>query len=386
MPLAALLIVPEHAAPRIMGADPIAFHLRRARAVGVGHAVIHAERISSTLLATVDALRAEGMSVDIGRTVLDAAELVHPDEAVLLIPALLVIPVERLRALSLCAEPTILCVRDEATNERYERIDATARWTGFARIDGGVLRRTAAMVGDWDFASTLMRRAVQEGAARAILTAEEASAELMGIDDPVLAQAAARRMVDTAPAAAGSWAARWLVAPLARVLARAAGDLGIEAQWTVLCGLAFLVAASLCALAGFVVASLSLLLIGLIIDRSGGIGTQLGAGKSTWDAYRARVRILSSIVVAVATGITLTLRTGQWGCAVLALLLVGVTILSEGDDRDESAFNRWPGNPADYAIIMLSGFVIGIPVAALALCAGIAAFGHALTLRNRDQG
>ena len=84
--------------PHILGTDPVEFQIRRARAAGVGHAVIFTERVSSQLLATVDRLRGEGLSVDIARTVADAAEYIHPDEAVLMIAPDLIVAPERLMA------------------------------------------------------------------------------------------------------------------------------------------------------------------------------------------------------------------------------------------------------------------------------------------------
>ena len=46
----------------------------------------------------------------------------------------------------------------------FERIDSAHRWAGLARVDANMLGATAAMLGDWDLQSTLLRRAVQAGA------------------------------------------------------------------------------------------------------------------------------------------------------------------------------------------------------------------------------
>jgi hypothetical protein len=58
----------------------------------------------------------------------------------------------------------MLTLPDTGLDERFERIDADARWAGLALLQGAFLRETAAMLQDWDLQSTLLRRAVQSGA------------------------------------------------------------------------------------------------------------------------------------------------------------------------------------------------------------------------------
>ena len=355
--------------PRLLGADPVEFQLRRARAAGAGHAVIYAGRVTSALLATVDRLRREGLSVDIARSVADVAEYIHPDEAVLMIAPDVVIAPERMAAVANNAEPVLLCVRDEPANDRFELIDPTARWTGFARIDGGLLRRTAAMIGDWDFSSTLMRRAVQDGAARMTLTPEEAGADILVVDNVGAVQVAGRRLVAASPIDNAGWATRWLMGPAARILARVTGDLGLEATWVTLAGFALCGVAVACGLVGWIVASLLLLLTGLLCDVAGGIGTQAGAGTLRWEKFRFPVRATAAIVVVLAMGTTLTLRVEQWGCLVLALVIIGATWLAVPLARDDRHMASWRSDPAGHAVIGLFGFVISAPIAALAISA-----------------
>jgi hypothetical protein len=386
LPLAALLIAGETPLPRILGTDPVEFQLRRARVAGVAHAVIYVERVTSPLLATVDRLRRDGLSVDIARTVADAAELIHPDEGVLMIASDVVVSPERLSAVADSTEPVLLCVRDEPANDQFELIDPTARWTGFARIDGGLLRRTAAMVGDWDFGSTLMRRAVQEGAARMTLSPEQAGADLIAFGGAGSAQIAGRRLVATSPVENAGWGQRWLIAPVARLLARVAGDAGVEAQWVTVAGFGLFGVATVCALAGWIVASLILLLIGQLCDVAGNIGTHAGAGTLRWEKLRFPVRAASAAVVVLAMGTTLTLRTAQWGCLVLAVVIIGATWLARPLVRDEVAMTNWRSDPPGHAIIGVLGFALGAPVAALLVSAAHAAISLGWALRKALSG
>jgi hypothetical protein len=386
LPLAALLIAGETPVPRILGTDPVEFQIRRARAAGVGHAVIFAERVSSQLLATVDRLRGEGLSVDIARTVADAAEYIHPDEAVLMIAPDVIVAPKRLAAMAASVEPVLLCVRDEPANDRFELIDPTARWTGFARIDGGLLRRTAAMVGDWDLTSTLMRRAVQEGAGRMTLTPEEAGADLIVLGGISAAQVAGRRLVAASPVENAGWATRWLIAPLARLMARVVGDLGVEAHWVTLAGFGFFGVATACALAGWIVASLLVLLIGQIYDAAGGLGTQAGAGTRRFERLRFPIRAAAAIIVVLAMGTTLTLRTVQWGCLVLAIVIIGATWLARPLVRDDATMAKWRSDPSGHAVIGLIGFALGSPVGALFVSAAHATFSLGWALRKALSG
>ena len=372
--------------PRILGTDPVEFQLRRARAAGVAHAVIYVERVTSPLLATVDRLRGEGLSVDIARTVADAAEFIHPDETVLMIAPNVVVSPARLAAMAESAEPVLLCVRDEPANDRFELIDPTARWTGFARIDGGLLRRTAAMVGDWDLGSTLMRRAVQEGAGRMTLTPEEAGTELLVLVGPAAAQVAGRRLVAASPVEKAGWATHWLVAPVARAMARVAGDLGIEAIWVTVAGFGFFGLATACALAGWIVASLFILVVGQLCDVAGSIGTLAGAGTRRLEKFRYPVRAAAAAIVVLAMGTTLTLRTGQWGCLVFAVMIIGATWLARPLARDDEHMVRWRSDPSGHAIIGMIGFALGSPVGALMISAAHAAFSLGWAMRKALSG
>ena len=44
------------------------------------------------------------------------------------------------------------------------RIDGASRWSGVALVEGRTLGATAAVLGDWDLPSTLLRRTLQAGA------------------------------------------------------------------------------------------------------------------------------------------------------------------------------------------------------------------------------
>ena len=103
----------------------------------------------------------------------------------------------------------MLTVPDDADQPRFERIDAAARWGGMLLIDGARLRRTAAMLGEWDLESTLLRRAVQDGAAR-IGAYEEGDAPLRDRETAAALAPLDRAIAGAARAPARDWPARFL--------------------------------------------------------------------------------------------------------------------------------------------------------------------------------
>lgn len=382
MPLAILAIADEGQGTPVLGASLLETQIRFARAAGAEHAVIFAERLTPQLLAGIDRLRRDGLSVDLARTVTDTSEMIHPEETVILVKAEIIIPSARLVQLLQRAEPMLLCVRDEPANVRYERIDATARWTGWAVIDGGLLRRTTAMVGDWDLGSTLMRRAVQEGAARVVLPPADAVRELIAVRDPIDAVQAGRRLVAATDPVIAGWATGMLLAPAARRFAQFVGEAGVEARWVIIAAFALFASSVLSAFAGWIVASLVFLLAGQLCDLTGDVSARATATATPWDGWRYPVRAGSAVVVILAMGITLFFRSLQWGCVILALVTIASTWLGGALDRENPSFARWRSDPSGLALIGLAGFIVGSPIAALAIAAGHAALSLGFAVRR----
>ena len=142
----------------------------------------------------------------------------------------------------------------------------------------------------------------------------------------------------------------------------------------------------MCSLAGWIVGSLVFLSFGLLGDLAGAIGARAGAGPSRWEKLRFPVRATAAVVVVLAMGTTLTLRSAQWGCLVLALVIVGATWLSAPLARNDPKLAIWRSDPAGLAIIGLAGFAVGAPIAALAISAAHAAFSLGWVMRKALQG
>ncbi|SNS09160.1 hypothetical protein SAMN06295912_101287 [Sphingomonas laterariae] len=150
----------------LAGRTLVEHQARLAAFAGAEQILILAERVPVALAAAAERLRRAGLRVDITRDIADAADRIHPEEKLLVFGDGCLAPPRLVERMAETRAPTLLTVPDEPELATFERMDATARWGGLMLIDGGLLRGTAAMLGDWDLESTLLRRAVQGGAER----------------------------------------------------------------------------------------------------------------------------------------------------------------------------------------------------------------------------
>ena len=146
-----------------LGRTLIEHQVSQARAAGADHVVVLIERMPAALLAALDRLRRDGIALDVARVAADAADRFHPDEQVVLIGDGVIASQPLIDRLASSPAPA-LAVTQQAGG--FERLDASGWWAGLALVDGATVRETAALPGEWDAESTLVRRAVQGGALR----------------------------------------------------------------------------------------------------------------------------------------------------------------------------------------------------------------------------
>ena len=197
----------------LAGRTVIERQARLAAAAGAERIVVVAERMPVELVAALDRLRRARLPIEIARSPAEAAEAIQPEDRLLLIADGAVVEPGQLSRLAAAEGHAVLTVPDGGFGELYERIDGQSRWAGAAAIDGALLRRTVAMLRDWDLQSTLLRRALQAEARH--LAAEGPVAILDRLDDAAGLEA---RILASAGEAGGGWLAR-LMAPLERALA-----------------------------------------------------------------------------------------------------------------------------------------------------------------------
>jgi hypothetical protein len=210
--------------------------VRRATNAGASHAVILVERVPAALSAALDRLKRDGIVVKLARDPMDAADHFHPEENVLLVADGLVAAPDCFEAMAARVSPTLLVVADTPENQDFERVDADHRWAGLALTTVETLSATAAMLGDWDLQSTLMRRIVQTGADFLPVDGEagvvvDASEAVLLAEHSDKSRDAGRTMLRRNSLQACSWPEHFLYAPIVSRGAPMLLDRRIDAIW-----------------------------------------------------------------------------------------------------------------------------------------------------------
>ena len=148
----------------LAGRALVEYQVRCAAAAGASPIVVLVERIPLALNQSFERLRREGLSPVLVSDGSEAATRFEASELILMIGDGIVPPLQLVTGIEDEQEALILTVPDDDAHEDFERIDGVSRWSGVALIEGRMLGATAAMLGDWDLPSTLLRRSLQAGA------------------------------------------------------------------------------------------------------------------------------------------------------------------------------------------------------------------------------
>jgi hypothetical protein len=160
----------------IAGRTLLEYQVRCAAAAGAAPIVVVVESIPIALNeAVIERLQQDGLPVITVSDPAEAASRFEAGEMILLVGDGVAPPPELPASLAEEQEPVIVTVPDNEAHQQFERIDALSRWSGVAIVDTQILGATAAMLGDWDLQSTLLRRALQSGARTAPLAPVSAS-------------------------------------------------------------------------------------------------------------------------------------------------------------------------------------------------------------------
>ncbi|TVV73105.1 hypothetical protein [Sphingomonas solaris] len=345
----------------LAGGTLVEHQARLAAAAGAGPIIILVERLPATLTAAVDRLRREGLRVEIARSLADAVDRVHPDETLLVMADGGIAGADVVRRVAEAESPALLTVPDDADHARFERIDATARWGGLLLIDGGRLRQTAAMLGEWDLQSTLLRRAVQEGAAR-LAVYEEGDALLAIAEGGTEAETLDRAVVAAARGPAADWPGRFLFPPLVDLVALPLIRRGIAPVALAAGAAALALLAIPFALYGWRWTALALLLLSGPVAA---IATRLA------DIRLATIARAGALTAARALGATLALlllaadlaTTAGWGCTLLAAIVPAAMLALR---REAAILARFDPVPPPIWLASLDGLVWAFLPAAIA--------------------
>src|SRR5689334_23353880 len=150
----------------LAGRTLLEYQVRCVSAAGAAPVVVVVERVPQALQDAFERLRLDGIGVFPVSDVEEAVSRFEAGATILLIGDGVAPTADLVARLAEESEPVVVTVPDDEAHEAFERIDGESRWAGVAVVDAHLLGSTAAMLGDWDLQSTLLRRAIQEGALR----------------------------------------------------------------------------------------------------------------------------------------------------------------------------------------------------------------------------
>ncbi|TFI56753.1 hypothetical protein E2493_18510 [Sphingomonas parva] len=312
---------------------------RLAVAVGADLIVVAVERVPSDLLAALDRLRGQGLRVAVARSAEEAAEAVHPSDRLLIMADGLIATETHLERLIAAGGPAILTVPDVRVDDRYERIDAHSRWAGLALLDGETLKRTAAMLGEWDLQSTLLRRAIQNGVRQFSVRGEPADDLLTVAERGEDLAELQQRLFEGAGAQRGDWISRYLLGPVEQEATR---RLMPTATTPAMLGLGAALLTALGALSfasGWLVLGMALILLATPLDGIGERLAMLRMQDAVTDSWWSHLLPTLAAAGLVALAVSLSGTLG-WGCIVLAATTIAFVLALRTETRGRSVPGR----------------------------------------------
>ena len=160
---------------RSPGGSLLEYQVRCAAAAGAAPIVVVVERVPQALQDAFERLRLDGIGVFPVSGIEEAVSRFEAGSMILLIGDGIAPPAELVAQLVEERSPQS---RPFPTTRRTRRSSGStreSRWAGVAMVDAHLLGSTAAMLGDWDLQSTLLRRTLQEGALRVPVADETAA-------------------------------------------------------------------------------------------------------------------------------------------------------------------------------------------------------------------
>jgi hypothetical protein len=247
----------------LAGRTLVEYQVRCAAAAGASPIVVFVERIPAALNQAFARLTNEGLNVVLVSDGSEAATRFEPGSLVLLIGDGIAPPLDLLTGLEADGEPLVLTVPDDDAHEDYERVDAASRWSGVAIVEGQMLGATAAMLGDWDLPSTLLRRSIQGGAR--LVPVAPASEPLLARNSSELAQFE-RSLIVGSRGERPDLASRYVIPPVEDFATERLMETSIPAEWLLHAALALTLAAAFAFTRGWLWAGIALLVLSTPLD------------------------------------------------------------------------------------------------------------------------
>lgn len=286
----------------LAGRTLVEYQVRCASAAGVAPIVVIVERVPQALQDALERLRLDGIVVFPVSDVSEALTRFEAGTMILLIGDGIAPPADLVIRIANEPEAAVATVPDDEQYEAFERIDAESRWAGVALVDARLLGSTAAMLGDWDLQSTLLRRALQEGALR--IQADAAGGEPLLVERADDLQDFQHRLLVASRGSRPDWVSRLILPPIEEFATEHLMETGVRPLWLMWSALGLTLAGAFCFGRGWLGAGLVLLLASMPLDL---IATRLASLR----LKPFPVRMMSRLALWPAAGIAL-LVLGWW--------------------------------------------------------------------------
>jgi hypothetical protein len=249
----------------LAGRTLVEYQARCLAAAGAAPLVVLVERVPPALNEAFDRLRSEGISVIAVGDGSEAASRFEAGSDLILLADGIAPDMGDLEYLLQEGGSAILTVPDDEAHSNFERIDGTHLWAGLARVDSNMVGATAAMLGDWDLQSTLLRRAIQSGARLLKSSDKEGRGPFLAMNEQSMGDFE-RRLLVASRTVREDWVSRYLLPLVEEYATEKLMETGIRPGWLVQAGLVMTFAAAFCFSRGWHWGALALLLLSTPLD------------------------------------------------------------------------------------------------------------------------
>ena len=289
----------------LAGRTLLEYQVRCASAAGAAPVVVIVERVPQALQDAFERLRLDGIGVFPVSDVHEAVSRFEAGSMIILIGDGIVPTADLVAQFAEDAEPAVATVPDDEAHDAFERVDGHARWAGVALVDSRLLGSTAAMLGDWDLQSTLLRRALQDGALR--VPVSEGPSEPLFVENAEQLQHFQQTLIAASRGARTDWVSRYILPPVEELATIQLLESSIRPTWLLWAALALALGAALAFASGWLVVGLALLVLSTPLDL---VASRL----ATLRLRPLHARSWSRLVLWPAAGIAvLALGWWQWG-------------------------------------------------------------------------
>jgi hypothetical protein len=248
----------------LAGRTLVEYQARCASAAGAAPIVVVVERVPQALQDAFERLRLDGIGVFPVSDVNEAVSRFEAGSLILLIGDGIAPPMTLVSELAGEPESAVATVPDDEGHESFERIDGATRWAGVAVVDARLLGSTAAMLGDWDLQSTLLRRAIQDGARR--VQASDTGAEPLLADSADQLAGFQRHLVQSSRAPRNDWVSRYVLPPIEDLATEQLMETPVRPSWLMGAALGLTLGGAICFTRGWLGAGLVLLILSTPLD------------------------------------------------------------------------------------------------------------------------